>query len=52
MSNVVLKPFNRDMTEEVVNLWNEHGYGHSIFADIPLEEFKTKFFGNPNYKDE
>jgi len=52
MCNVTLKPFKKEMTEEVVKLWNENAYGHTIYAELSNEEFTSKFLNNPDYKEE
>lgn len=52
MDNIILKPFNKTLTKEVVDLWNNNAYGHTIYAELSYEEFENKFFNNPNYKDE
>ena len=41
MSNIVLKPFKKEMSNEVVKLWNENAYGHTIYAELSNEEFLT-----------
>ncbi|CCY08211.1 putative acetyltransferase [Coprobacillus sp. CAG:698] len=52
MNNITLKPFSREYTEKVVDLWNKNAACKTIYAELTIEEFKDKFYNNPNYKDE
>lgn len=47
-----IKQFEREMLEEIVELWNTSVVPYSIFSPFTKESFENKFLKNPHYKNE